>query len=77
MTENKDIAKSSKNQSPTEPNGSSDLVSLARRRVMKAGVSLAPVILTLRGRALFGKNGPNANSVTLSANASRGIVGGT
>lgn len=74
MAENKDIKAGNCNkQAETQPDSNGDVVSLARRRVMKVGVGLAPVILTLRGRALFGQKKPVANSVTMSANASRGV----
>jgi hypothetical protein len=49
--------------------GDGNTVERARRRVLKAGLATVPVILTLRGRPLFGKT--PTPSITASIAASR------
>jgi hypothetical protein len=39
--------------------GTEDVVSVARRRAMKIGITAVPVILTLRGKPLFGQVTPS------------------
>ena len=44
---------------PHKNDGAEDVVSVARRRAMKVGITAVPLILTLRGKPLFGQEPPN------------------
>jgi hypothetical protein len=56
-------------QTRIPPGRDADIVSLARRRVMKAGLASVPIVITLRGRPLFGTT--TTASITASIAASR------
>jgi hypothetical protein len=61
-------------ESHTEQNTTEKIVSVARRRALKAGLVAVPVMVTLRSKPLFGQGGGNlCASLSLSAAQSHGV----
>src|SRR5262245_19448336 len=74
MAEQPRSVPNAENKAATKDNlqAQTEIVSLARRRAMMAGLAV-PIILTLKSKPLFAQQ-PNG-SVSMSANVSRGIFG--
>ena len=49
-----------------------DILSLARRKVMKAGLATVPAVLTLRGTPLFGKPKKAADTASIGTSIAAG-----
>jgi hypothetical protein len=47
-----------------------NIISVARRRVMKAGLASVPVVLTLKGRSLFGQSTTPSIAASIAAGTS-------
>jgi hypothetical protein len=62
-----------KDQSQTGNKSTEHVVSAARRRALKVGLALSPVILTLRSKPVFGEDNCG-HSMSLSAAQSHGVV---
>src|SRR5262245_50614702 len=68
-----EVCRMHKDQSETSNKSTEHVVSAARRRALKVGLALSPVILTLRSKPVFGIDNCG-QSMSLSAATSHGVV---
>ena len=66
----KDEAVVRKGEMQVPPNGKADMLSVARRRLIKAGLTSASVVLTLKGRPLLGKSYTASIQASIAAGSS-------